>query len=286
MSLPVRAASAFSRTWVRLYTAWLPEPYRATRWAEIDADLWDHQHDGHDGRTAAMTTATEIILRTFLGVMDDLAWRNDVRRATRRRHDHGRFAMLRITPRHTRWMGLAGLTGGLLWAIWLVGHMQRSRTDGPPTWGFLGPVGVGLLLAGLIGFLASYRERLGRAGTIGASLVTAGLTCYFLAYSLGGWLLHDPILSLLGAGFVFLPILGFVLLGLALRGFARAGAFLVAIIGPLGLIVGSSGLVGSRWLLGDSQVNLTYGLYFMLAAAWLGAAGYATFRRGGLRAKG
>lgn len=286
MSPPVRAASAFSRAWVRLYTARLPEPERSARRAEIAADLWDHQHDRYDGPAAAIGTATEIILRTCLGVVDDLAWRSDVRRSVGRGPDHGRFSMLRFSSRQTRWMGLAGLAGSLLWAAWLIGHMQRSRTQGPPTWGFLGPVGVALVLAGLMGFLASYRERLGRTGTIGVSLVTAGLASYFLAYALGGWLLHDPILSILGAGFVFLPIPGFVLLGLALNGLARMGALLVAVIGPLGLIVGSSGLVDSRWLLGGSQVNLTYGLYFMLAAAWLAAAGYVTFRRGALRTKG
>jgi len=97
-------------------------------------------------------------------------------------------------------------------------------------------------------------------------------------------LLHDTVLVVLGVGGVFLPIPGFILIGFALKGAARAGAFLVAFAGPVGMALWSmaqQGILSSRWfwLREDAPVNLTYGLYFILAAAWLAIAGYSTYRQ-------
>jgi len=282
VSASVRAASALARAWVRLYTARLPETLRNARRAEIDADLWEHQHDRLLSRTADGVTTTEIVLRTWLGAFDDLGWRFEVLRAIRRSSNSRRIRM------QTRWMGLAGLTGGLLWAIYLLSLMQRSRTDEIPSWGLVVPVVVAaLLLTGLVGFLASYRERLGRKGAIGVSLLIASMASFFLANTLLGALPAGTGRNVLGVvlsvGFVILPIPGFILLGLALKGPARAGAFLVAVVGPLGMVLPSIlaqfGIVDPQWLRPDSPVNLPYGVYFILAAAWLGAAGYSTYRQ-------
>ena len=288
MSASVRAASALARAWVRLYTARLPETLRNARRAEIDADLWEHQHDSLLSRTAAGVTATEIVLRTWLGAFDDLGWRFEVLRAIRRTSNSRRIPMLRFSSGRTRWMGLAGLAGGLLWAIYLLSLMQRSRTDGIPSWGLVVPVVVAaLLLTGLVGFLTSYRERLGRKGAIGVSLLIASMASFFLANTLLGALPAGTGRNILGyvlsIGFVILPIPGFILIGLALERSAKAGAFLVAVVGPLGMVLPSIlaqfGIVDPQWLRPDSPVNLTFGIYFILAAAWLGAAGYATFRQ-------
>lgn len=288
MNASVQAATALSRAWVRLYTARLPEALRNSRRAEMEADLWEHQHDHLARRTAAGITATEIVLRTCLGVFDDLAWRFEVLRAIRRSSNNARISMLRFTSRHTQWMGLAGLTGGLLWAIYLFALMQRSRTDGMPTWGLIVPVVVAaLLLTGLVGFLTSYRGRLGRKGAIGVSLLITSMASFFLANTVMGALPAGTGRNMFGVvlaiGFAILPIPAFILLGLALKGPARIGAFLVAVVGPLGMllpfILAKFGLENPQWLRGGSPVNLTYGIYFILAAAWLAAAGYSTYRQ-------
>lgn len=288
MIASVRAATTLSRAWVRLYTARLPETLRNLRRAEMEADLWEHQHDRLASGTAAGITATEIVLRTCLGVFDDLAWRFEVLRVMRRSSNNGRNFMLRFSSRHTQWMGLAGLTGGLLWVIYLFSLMQRSRTDGMPAWGLIVSVVVSaLLLTGLVGFLMSYRERLGRRGIVGVSLLMTSMASFFLANTLLGALPAGTGRNIFGVvlsiGFAILPIPAFILIGLALKGPARAGALLVAVVGPLGMVLpfvlAKFGLENPQWLRGDSPVNLTYGIYFILAAAWLAAAGYSTYRQ-------
>jgi hypothetical protein len=138
-----------------------------------------------------------------------------------------------------------------------------------------------------VGFLTGYRERLGRKGTIGVWVLIASMASFLLANTLLGVLPPGTGRNMLGfvvsIGFVILPIPGFILIGLALEGPARAGAFLVAVVGPLGMVLPSIlaqfGIVEPQWLRPDSPVNLTYGIYFILTAVWLGAAGYATFRQ-------
>ena len=193
--------------------------------------------------------------------------------------------MLTFTSRQTRWMGLAGLGGGLLWAIHVFSLMLRSRTDAMPAWAGIVPVLVAaLLLTGLLGFQTSYRKQIGRKGTIGVSLLIASMAAYFLVSALADWLLHDPFKSVLALLFTILPIPGFILIGLALKGLARAGAFLIAVLGLLALVLPSIlanlGVADPPWLRGDSPVNLTWGIYFMLAAAWLAVAGYSSYREG------
>jgi len=288
VSRSVQAASALSRAWVRLYTARLPVTLRDSRRAEVETDLWEHQHDHRASRTPPRITATEILLRTCLGAVDDLAWRVDVLRATRRGANSGRTSMLRFTSRQTQWMGLAGLAGGLLWAIYFLNLMQRSRSDFPAAWDRVVPVLVAaLLLVGLVGFLASYRARIGRTGAIGVSLLIASMASYFLANTVLGVVPAGTGRNVLGGvlavGFAILPIPAFILVGLALKGPARAGAFLVAVVGPAGMVVPSMlakfGIVDPGWLRPNSPVSLTYGIYFVLAAAWLAAAGYSTYRQ-------
>lgn len=288
MNAPVQMATAVSRAWVGLYTARLPEALRGSRRAEMDADLWDHEHDRAARGAAGPFTATEIVLRTCLGVFDDLAWRLEVRREIRQSSRDGAIHLPRFSARHTRWMGLAGLTGGIVWAIYLFALMQRSRTDGIPAWGLVVPVVVAaLLLAGLVGFRASYRGRLGRKGAVGVSLLIISMASFFLANTVLAAIPAGTVRTLFGAvlaiGFVILPIPAFILLGLALKGPARIGAFLVAVVGPLGMmlpfILAKLGLENPQWLRADSPVNLTYGTYFILAAIWLSAAGYTTYRQ-------
>lgn len=286
MNGPVQAASAFSRAWVRVYTARLPEPLRDARRAEIDADLWEHQHDRLASRTAAAAIATEIVLRTCLGAFDDLAWRFEMLRATRR--GSNRRISMQLTPRKRQWMGLAGLTGGLIWAIYFFSLTQRRRAGFPAALDYIVPIIVAaLLLIGLVGFLTSYRDRIGRTGVIGVSLLIASMASYFFANTLLAALPAGTLRMIFGLvfaiGFTILPIPGFILIGLALKGPARAGAFFVAIAGPLSAllipVLGKLMSVPPRWLSADAPVSLGYFIYFVLVAAWLAAAGYSTYRR-------
>jgi hypothetical protein len=110
------------------------------------------------------------------------------------------------------------------------------------------------------------------------------MASFFLANTVLGALPAGTGRNMLGLvfaiGFAILPIPAFLLLGLALKGLARVGAFLVAVVGPLGMAIWAMyGSVAPQWLRGDSPVNLTYGMYFILAAAWLAAAGYSTYRQ-------
>jgi hypothetical protein len=287
MSASMRAASALARAWVRLYTARLPETLRNDRRAEMDADLWEHRHDPLR-RSPAVVTATEILLRILLGAVDDLGWRYEVLRDSRQdSSNQRRVPMLRLSSGQTRWMGLAGAAGGLMWATYFLSLMTRDRGDYPAAWDRYVPLVVAaFLVAGLVGFLTSYRERIGRKGTVGVSLLIASMASYFLANTVLGALPAGTARTVFGAalaiGFVILPIPGFLLVGLAFGGSARAGAFVVAAVGPLGMmlpfILAQFGIVDPEWLLPDSPVNLTYGTYFILVAAWFGAAGYATYR--------
>lgn len=200
--------------------------------------------------------------------------------------------MLTFTSRQTRWIGLGGLGGGLLWAIWIFSLMQRSRTDAMPAWGqFVPALAAALLVTGLVGILTSYREQIAGKGAVGIWLLIGSMVSYSVVSALADWRLHDPFKSVLGLGVTILPIPGFILIGLALKGLARAGAFLIAVVGlaamVLPAILSNLGVADSLWLRGDAQVTPTWGVYFMLAAAWLAVAGYLTsgsaLRQGAVR---
>ncbi len=74
MSRSVATATALVQAWTRAYTAAVPSPHRATRRAELAADLHEHLLDlahrnARDGRAAM-----EILRRLIGGVPADLAW--------------------------------------------------------------------------------------------------------------------------------------------------------------------------------------------------------------------
>jgi len=289
VSASVRAASALARAWVWLYTARLPEQLRNARRAEIEADLWEHQHDRLLSRTAPGVAATEILLRTWLGAFDDLGWRFEVLQAARSGSNNRRILMPRFSRSQIRWMGLAGLVGGSLWAINVLSLVLRHRADGPPAYPVLPVLVAALLVAGLVGFLTIYRERLGTKGTIGVWLLVVSQASFLLSntmYALPHAENSTAVAFLgvvFGVGFAMAPIPGFILIGLTLTGRARAGAYLVAVVGPLGMVLPSVlarfGVMDPGLLRTDSPVSLAYGIYFILAAAWLAVAGYVTFRQ-------
>ena len=75
MSPSRRLAVRVARAWVHLYTSRMPAELRVSRRAEIDSDLWEHAEDGQEAGARPQITALEILLRTCLGVVDDLSWR-------------------------------------------------------------------------------------------------------------------------------------------------------------------------------------------------------------------
>ena len=89
MSLPRRVAVRVARAWVHLYTSRMSTDLRVTRRAEIDSDLWEHTKDGREAGARPKTTAMEILLRTCLGVVDDLSWRFESARQERDHREHG-----------------------------------------------------------------------------------------------------------------------------------------------------------------------------------------------------
>jgi hypothetical protein len=80
-ALLLRAATAVVRGWTRLYTRGLAPDVRARRRAEIESELWEC-------RAAARrpaSDAAQILIRLVLGVVDDVGWSMENRRAHPRR---------------------------------------------------------------------------------------------------------------------------------------------------------------------------------------------------------
>lgn len=59
------------RTWTRAYTSGMEPAARETRRAEIESDLWEHQHTRQEDARLAL----EVLRRLLLGVPDDVRWR-------------------------------------------------------------------------------------------------------------------------------------------------------------------------------------------------------------------
>lgn len=110
MSTDVRIAVSVARAWVHLYTSRMSPELRETRRAEIDADLWDHHRDAQEGSTSTLVTALEILLRTGLGVLDDLSWCVEARQSERGTARTGRSFTMGFSARQTRWMGIFSVT--------------------------------------------------------------------------------------------------------------------------------------------------------------------------------
>lgn len=66
------AAAAIARAWTWLYTLPLEPVERHGRRLEIASDLWESEADGPTAATAA-----HVVVRTILGVLDDLLWTID-----------------------------------------------------------------------------------------------------------------------------------------------------------------------------------------------------------------
>ena len=112
MSTLQRIATRVARAWVDLYTSRMPIGLRVTRRAEIDSDLWEHARDRKEGGARPLITALEILLRTCLGVVDDLSWCVEACRQERGASRKERRLAMDFSARQTRWISIFTVAGG------------------------------------------------------------------------------------------------------------------------------------------------------------------------------
>lgn len=277
----IRSATTLARAWVRLYTIGLPSALRETRRAEIDSDLWEHEHEARNTGRAAAVAAMEIILRVLTGVAHDVRWRSEAMHAWRVVDVERRVTFMALSPGQIRWMGLAGVLGGVLWG----GTFLVPLDLGSVVRGYGHIVLSMLLIVGLLGFYAHQRERASRAGRVGFALLfmsfIAWLALNVLATVFG---VSDQALAmnLLALTWVFLLPPGFALLGLGLRGGARGVplaigcAFMAWLVVPRALYAHYFPSV-TDWNRGDTPIGLTV---FFLMGIGVALMGFTTFRRG------
>jgi hypothetical protein len=129
MSRSVQTTTRLTRWWVRRYTWRLPPEIQADRQAEIDSDLWEHQHDAAATGRRPIEAALEIVGRLVLGVPADLLWRHTQRGLLTELADLGTLARkggttMLTTLRRTWWLAPAGLL-----ALWHLAWLATALTD-------------------------------------------------------------------------------------------------------------------------------------------------------------
>ena len=186
-----------------------------------------------------------------------------------------------FSPGQIRWMGLAGVLGGVLWA----GTFVVPLDPGTVVRGY-GHIALSvLLIAGLLAFYAHQREEVSRTGRAGFVLLLSSFMAWFALNVLGtvfdisGRTLA---MNLLAVTWVFLLAPGFVLLGIGLRGAARivplvtGCAFLAWFVVPRSLYAHYFPSV-TNWNRGDTPVGLAV---FVLMGVGVASMGFTAFRKG------
>jgi len=79
----IELASAFTRSWVRLYTRRLDAGIRASRLAEIESDLWEHRRETEEAGADPSDAGLQVLARCLAGMPADLAWRSGAARQAR-----------------------------------------------------------------------------------------------------------------------------------------------------------------------------------------------------------
>jgi len=165
-------AAGLTRAWVRLYTRGLPADLRTARQAELESDLWEHEHWRTTEGLRPGRMGFEIVARLVAGMAADLSWRLVHRNA--RRHTTrplGGGTMNELLKKH----GMVALAVALgVWATTVVPILVGSDD-----WLQVGvSVSFGLLILG--GLIAMHRGlRGGRVavalGAIGTGMMTLWL---------------------------------------------------------------------------------------------------------------
>lgn len=243
MNTGTEIPAALVRSWVRAYTAGMPPDLRSARRAEIDADLWDHQEDARVSEVSRGVAALEILLRALRGIPDDVKWRFEASTAHRTHSSERKVGVMDFSKGQIRWMGLAGVLGGLAWAANAM-FLVPNRPD--TGWLAYGHLVIAMLFPlGLIGFYAPQHRRTGKVGFTGFVVLLTSFTAWLAAIALGLLGISDKSLAmnLLGAAFVLLLAPGFLLLGFGIKDPARrvplgiGGVFLGWLLLPKGLLI-------------------------------------------------
>jgi hypothetical protein len=299
MTLPT-FASTLARAWVRVYTGGMPLDLGEARRAEVDGDLWECQQESRRQPETSAHVAVEILLRTFMGIPDDIGWRVDASRE--RRHDISlRRPSMATSPGRLRWMGLGAIVGGaLIIGVRLVdiffdhpGRVQSPSGNSLQFSGGAGTVIVSLLTLlsalstlGVIGLKMQQRREHDGRGATGLLLLLAGhvtatvalaLQAFGVAFSLTApplWLVVN--LLIIPAYALLIPV-GLLLVGVRLPNPWRylavlAGAYLLVQPWLGGALRASIGSAAS--LFGSEAGSLVLGL----GAATIGAALWSSTR--------
>ncbi len=159
---PADLAAAAVQAWVGLYTRRLPRAVAAERRALIDSDLWDEaQVAGLIGGSG--TLARQRVSRLVRGLPDDLTWRLDQGRATRRATQGGTMRISRVEA-----VLLASI--GVIYGAFLIVSLFWLTQPDPDRWGGWGPFGLSTSLAvGVAGLVLAFRWPI-----IGFTLAVAG----------------------------------------------------------------------------------------------------------------
>ncbi len=277
----IRNTTAIVRAWVWLYTIGLPRELRETRRTEIESDLWEHENDARDNGTPPVIAAMEIVLRALIGVPHDLSWRFEAIQTRRAADLKRRVTTMALSPKQIRWMGLAGVFGGVLWS----GSFLVSLDPGTVVRGYGHIVLSILFVVGLLGFYAHERERANKAGRAGFVLLLTSFVAWFALNVLGtvfGVSDQALAMNLLAVTWVFLLPPGFVLLGIGLKGAARGvplaigSAFMAWFVVPRALYAHYFPSV-TNWSRGDTPIGLTV---FFLLGIGVALMGFTAFRKG------
>jgi TonB family protein len=120
-----RMANGLVLAWTRLYTWGVPPALRDARRADVESDLWESAHDPEGAPSAA-----QIVVRLWMGVTEDIAWRVEQE-----------YTMQRFLT----WRTAAAVLGGGL--VGLLIMLELTLTPRPPA----PPVLPRTLHAGLLG---------------------------------------------------------------------------------------------------------------------------------------
>jgi hypothetical protein len=283
MSTGVRIAAALTRAWVQLYTIGMPADLREIRRAEIDADLWDHGKDAQENAVPPAILATEILLRTALGIPDDLSWRVEAIQIRRAASPEGGIPMIALSAKQVRWMGLGGVLGGILWAANALTIPTGSLRPGVVS-GYAHIALSLLFIVGLLGFYAQHRDRAGKVARAGfvllftSFLAWSALNVLGTGFGVGGETLF---MNLLAVAFVLLLPPGFLLLGIGLKGPSRRVPLALGILFLARVLLSpvlvhyfpnTASFFGIR---GDSAAGITV---FFLMGIGVALMGYSVFR--------
>ena len=177
-----------------------------------------------------------------------------------------------LSTRGLRWMGLAALIGGVIWA----GGSAIPNT-GPPFEIVWAVSSTPLCFLGVLGFYLQQRQRVGRVGSMGLRALLAGFACSLIATPVLTIFREDNVVggvfAILG-GALLIPF-GFLLIGFGVR-IPYRGVMLA-----VGLLLVARMMVPYAWLLSQGlnrQAGLVTSLLWAIGLAVIAYAMWSESR--------